>query len=269
MNLTSFHADTEKNASTIQSVERAFKVLRCIAKHPKGISLTAITKEVALARTTTLRLLTTLESEGAVERLEHNKHYCIGEAITQLTAMMPYSNQLAAIAHPHLQQLNATTGETINLCVADGHEALYLDQVSSNYHIQLQDWTGLRCPMHIVSGGKVLLAFANDQKIERYLKQPLAKYTDKSVVNPQRLREQLLVIKSQGYAITEDEFEPEMVALSAPIFDSLGKVSAAIAMGGPSYRLDLTNKKLKKNLIQQLLDTSKNISDNLSIPTGG
>lgn len=264
MNLTSLQTQSSKTTDTIQSVERAFKVLHCIAKYPKGISLTEISKEIALARTTTLRLLTTLEGINAVERLSDNKHYCIGEGITQLTAMLPYNNQLPTLAHPYLQQLNMETGETVNLCVADGHETLYLDQINSNYHIQIQDWTGFRCPMHVVSGGKVLLAFAGGQKINRYLGQPLAKYTDKSVTNPKRLREQLLVIKSQGYAITEDEFEPEMVALAAPITDSLGKVSAAIAIGGPRYRLDLKNKSLKKNLIKQLLTTAKSISDNLN-----
>jgi len=266
MHLSSVQTRPNKSSATIQSVERAFKVLTCIAKYPKGISLTEISKEIALARTSTHRLLTTLEGINAIERLPNDKKYCIGEGITKLTAMLPYNTQLPTLAHPYLQQLNTETGETVNLCIADGHETLYLDQINSNYHIQIQDWTGFRCPMHVVSGGKVLLAFSGEQKLNRYLGQPLARYTDKSVIEPKRLREQLLVIKSQGYAITEDEFEPEMVALAAPITNSLGMVSAAIAIGGPRYRLDLKNKALKKNLLKKLLTTANNISDNLINP---
>ena len=63
------------------------------------------------------------------------------------------------MVYPILQRLAQQTGEAAALCVPEGFQVLYLDQVQSQQAIQVQDWEGARFPMHVLSAGKLFLAF--------------------------------------------------------------------------------------------------------------
>ena len=247
----------------VQSVDRAFSLLSFIAKSSKGVTLTELSNLTGLAKTTTLRLLNTLEHLEVVERSTSHR-YRLGETLANLYAARPFNDQLVTLAEPYMKTLNEQTGETVNICVADGREALYLDQLDSRHHIQLQDWIGFRTPMHVVSGGKGLLAYSPKEKINRYLSQPLAKFTDKSVTDPKRLEDDLLVVRSRGYSVTQDEFELEMIAVAAPVKDSMDRVIAALCLGGPRYRLNLKDRRLKAQLVKQVTQQANLLSQRLA-----
>ncbi len=53
---------------SVQSVERAFAILKSVAAHPEGVGITEIANRVDLPVSTVARLLSTLTKVGAVER---------------------------------------------------------------------------------------------------------------------------------------------------------------------------------------------------------
>ena len=144
--------------SSVQSVERAFSVLRCLASGPAGVS--EVAERSHLPKSTVSRLLSTLNELGAVDQLGAGGDYRIGDLLVELAAAAQPGRSLVAIARPHLVQLREALGEATGLSVLDGHDVLYLDHVEADHPVQVRDWTGERLPAHLVSSGFVLLAGA-------------------------------------------------------------------------------------------------------------
>ncbi len=222
--------------ANVQSVERAFAILEEIANHNSGIGVTKIARNVDLPKSTVSRLLSTLECVKAVERLADNDGFQIGEGILNLAASTPYPRQLISIARPYLLELAEVTGETVNLCLPDGDQVHYIDQVDSQYHLQIQDWTGYRFPLHVTSNGKIFLAYWSEEALAQYVSRPLQSYATKTITTPEVLRQELAQIRSQGYAWAKGESEEEIVGIAAPVQDKTGQVIASVCAGGPAFR---------------------------------
>ena len=219
---------------SVQSVDRAFAVLRRVASTPGGIS--DIARAVELPVSTVARLLGTLESLGAVVRLGDSATYGIGSEIRALADAVDGSESLVARARPLLAELAARTGETSGVSVLEGDEVVYLDHVETDNEVTLRDWTGVRLPLHVVSSGLVLLAAQPSPTIAAYLAHPLARFTDRTVTQPARIRRRLATVRSDGSVWTVGEFDDGITSVAAPVVDASGATVAAVHCHGPSYR---------------------------------
>ena len=222
--------------SGIQSIERAFSILEVVATHSTRVGVTDIAALVGLPKSTVSRILTTLTAVNAIERLPNNDGFQLGQTIRTLALNIPYSQQLITIARPQLIELAEFTGEAVGLCVPDGDQVHYIDQVQSQHQVQVRDWTGSRFPMHVVSAGKVFLAHWSEETLEVYLKRPLAKQTSRTLTDHTVLRQRLTQVRQQGYDWTYEEFAEGLNAVSAPIHDPSGQIIAAINIYGPAFR---------------------------------
>jgi DNA-binding IclR family transcriptional regulator len=219
---------------TVQSVERAFAVLRQVASAPGGIS--DVARGVDLPVSTVARLLGTLESLGAVTRIGNSVTYGIGAGIRELTDATDASATLVERARPVLAELVARTGETSGLSVLDGEEVVYLVHVETANEVTLRDWTGTRLAPHVVSSGLVLLAAQPAPTVAAYLARPLVRMTDRTISQPARIRRRLANIRRCGFAWTAGEFDEGITSVAAPVVDPAGTTVAAIHCHGPSYR---------------------------------
>ena len=220
--------------SSVQSVERAFTVLRCLAGGPAGVS--QIAERIGLPKSTVSRLLSTLQALGAVEQISAGGADRVGEAIVELASAALPGRSLADIARPHVQDLVTTLGEASGLSVLDGDRVVYLDNVESNHAVQIRDWTGERLPLHVVSSGLVLLAHAPASVIEDYLHGPLERFTPRTMVDPTKLRKRLAAIRERPVEWVLEEFAEGLNSVAAPVRGAGGRVVAALHAHGPSYR---------------------------------
>ena len=219
---------------TVQSVDRAFAVLRQVANEPGGIS--DVARAVDLPVSTVARLLGTLESLGAVVRIGDSGTYGIGSGIRTLADGVSASETLVARARPLLTELVARTGETSGLSALDGDEVVYLDHVESANEVTLRDWTGVRLPLHVVSSGLVLLAAQPASAVTAYLARPPVRFTRHTMTQPARIKRRLASIRRQGHAWTIGEFDEGISSVAAPVVDAHGTTIAAMHCHGPSYR---------------------------------
>ncbi len=220
--------------SNIQSVKRAFAILKAVAAHPEGVGLGRIAKQVDLPKSTVSRMLSTLKTIKAVERTPYGEGFRIGPETVALALQPPY---LTAIARPYLMELAQTTNETVNLCLPDGNQTHYVNQVQSQHEVQVRDWTGIRTSfLHVISPGKIFLAYWPAERLEDYLARPLERFTRHAITDPDILRQHLAKIRQQGYAWVYEEFEKGLVGVSAPIQNRSGQVIAAVNVSGPLFR---------------------------------
>ena len=220
--------------STVQSIDRAFAVLRSLTSGPAGV--TQLAEQVELPKSTVSRLLSTLEELGVVEQVTAGGNYRIGPGLIEIaTAVMP-GRSLVAAARPHLVELARRTGEAAGLSVPDGRMAHYVDQADSDNQVQVRDWTGERIVMHAVSSGLVFLAWAEPAFVDAYLKGPLQAFTSRTITDPATLRRRLAEIRETGYAWIYEEFSDGANSVAAPIRNQRGDVIAAIHSHGPAHR---------------------------------
>jgi DNA-binding IclR family transcriptional regulator len=222
--------------STIQSVDRALTVLRLLAQHGE-LGVTDIAKKLNVHKSTAFRLVTTLETHDLVEQHNERGKYRLGVGVLQLAGAATAKLDLVQRSRPVTQRLAEVVGETVNITVLAGHEALYVDQVAGSAALQLHNWVGQRIPLHATSNGKVLLASVSDVRFDELTSGTLKRFTDKTVTDRGSLRDQVEAVRANGYAIAVDELEIGLTAVAAPISGADGVVVGSVSASGPGFRI--------------------------------
>ena len=218
----------------IQSIERAFDILRALADGPARISELAVT--VDLPKSTVARMLFTLEQVGAVVRVPGSAEYRIGEGLAALAPPSDLTAGLVVAVRPFLHQLADAIGEAAGFSVPEGYAMHYLVQVDSPRPIQVRDYSGSFAPMHVSPAGLCTMADWPEPELARYLSRPLEANTRHSVTEPEAIRRRLGDIRTAGFAWIREEFAEGLASVAAPVRDASGVIVGAITVHGPSYR---------------------------------
>ncbi len=248
--------------SDIQSVKRAFDILKAVSSKAEGVSLTEIATRADLPKSTVSRMLSTLTGIGMVERLHEREGFRIGNELVAMAAQVGYPRSLVAIARPYLQALAQTTGETLTLCVPDGDLVHYIDQIDSPGTLQMRNWVNFRFPMYASCDGKIFLAHRDKADLDRYLQQPMQRFTAATITSATALRRELKWVQKRGYAWTNGEYDADLVGVSAPICDPEGRVIASVCLFGPAFRWPAEAQ--ASDYIRQACDVAKQIGGRVS-----
>jgi Transcriptional regulator len=119
---------TESRAKTIQSVDRAATLIKAIADSPHPPTVNELATACGLNRSTTWRLLATLDGHGLIERDPVSQRYSLGYAFLRMAAGADV-DPLVRRGRPVLERLAQDTGEATNLAVARRFSLVYVDQV--------------------------------------------------------------------------------------------------------------------------------------------
>ncbi|MCK9927538.1 hypothetical protein MXD62_10205, partial [Frankia sp. Mgl5] len=145
---------------------------------------------------------------------------------------MTHSDDPAIVLLPEMERLRDLVGETISLYVRDGNERIRIQAVQSNYAIRRVAPIGARMPLSVGASSKVLVAF-EDEAVRKSILQEL-EWPES--IDREMFIQQLKQIRLQGYATSVEERELGTAAISAPIINHNGKLTAAVAISGPSNR---------------------------------
>jgi len=218
----------------VQSIERAFAILRALSLGPE--SLTNIAERVELPKSTVARLLSALEAEGAVVQRSSRGLYELGPSLDELSPAGRSGSHLMQMARPYLNELVFRTNERAGLSIREGRDVLYLDHVAAVNEVEVRDWTGLRTPLHTIASGLVLLAHADTAELNAYFAEPLEKVTPHTIVDATKITERVAKIRGDGYGWTSEEFVQGISSVAAPVRGTSGLVEAAVHVHGPTYR---------------------------------
>lgn len=247
--------------NTVQSIERAFLLLEAVATADLG--LTEIANEVGLPKSTVARLIHTLETVGAIERIDAEQRYRIGKTVRGLAGGGGRIADLVPQARPHLRMLARDTGEDAGLSVPDGLRVHYIAQEEAVNAILVKDWTGSTIPMHVVPSGLVVLAHWPTARVDRFLQQQLEAFSPNSITDPDEIRARLDQIRSDGHAWVYGEFDADLNSVAAPLLGDDGVVGA-VHVHGPAYRFPEPG--TSREIAARVMETASRLSEAHQLP---
>lgn len=230
-----------KSDYSIQTVSNALRVLEMFSEEDE-IGVSDLSRRLSLHKNNVFRLLATLEENGYIEQSARSERYRLGAACLELGRSFARGNTLLRSARPILEELSRTLGETAHVAVLRNFEVIHLDGEVPDQLITTASRTGLRLPARHTALGKVLLAGLDERSREDFVgnsadDEKLALRTDHGIVDPHKFLEHLSSVALQGFAIDMEECEVGLRCVAAPIQNDAGRVTAAISVSGPNFRL--------------------------------
>jgi IclR family transcriptional regulator, KDG regulon repressor len=222
----------------IESADRVLRVLESFDPSERDVSLGQLSERVALPKSSVHRLLATLIGHGLVERDPATRRYRLGIRLFELGSAAIHERGLHRAAHPALEQLSSSTGETCHLAVLSGTEAVYVYKLDGPSSIIMSSRVGGRAPCHATSIGKVLAAWAGEDLLRALRAHPLRHYTPNTITTVQAFEAELDRVREQGYALDLEEFEEGLRCVAAPVRDHSARVVAALGIAGPRRRFE-------------------------------
>jgi len=222
---------------SVRAVDRALDILLCFTREEPTRSLTQIADSVGMSKTTVHRLLTTLENKRFISRDKSTSLYRLGFRFIEMASLVLQDVELHRWANPYLQRLSTEYGETVDLSILDGSHVMYLEVIESPQRVKLAAAVGQRLTAYFTASGKALLAYLPEEPVKKILGDNLAEHSDHVQTSIADMLADLRATAERGYAIAEAEYEKDINAVAAPIFDGDHNPIASIAIVGPSFRL--------------------------------
>lgn len=230
----------DNEVKKVQSIERALNLLEAMAEAGTPQGITALAGKAGLKASTVHRLLTTLVHRGYVTREGKGGRYRLGLKLLEIANAALVFSDVRGVVRPFLEELVEYCNETANLAVLDQTEIVYIDQVESHNYIivKMLAQVGNRGPIHCTASGKVLLAHSDQETIDWIISSlELKKYTSETITAVGELKNELALVRENGFALDYGEMEEHVRCVAAPVFNHEGTVVASISVSGPSNRL--------------------------------
>jgi DNA-binding IclR family transcriptional regulator len=224
----------------IQSLQRGFRILEVVTQSEKGVAVAEIARETGLHVSTTFHLLRTLVALGYVSQDDGSRRYRLGPKVFQLGAAAGSENHLAEIAGPLLAEMARRTGETSHLAVRHRDEIITISKIDGSSPVQLAERVGSPRPAHCTAIGKILLAWLPEPERKAFLTQArLEPRTPKTITSVPQLEQELVKVRTQGYAFDDEEFTQGIRCIAGPVRNFSGRVTAALGISAPVWRVSL------------------------------
>ncbi|HVE50362.1 MAG TPA: IclR family transcriptional regulator C-terminal domain-containing protein [Casimicrobiaceae bacterium] len=222
----------------VQSLTRGLSILETIARAGSGLSLTDVAQRVGLAPSTAHRLLATLEKMGYVFQAGDLGLWYVGLQSFTVGSSFLTARDWVAQSHPGMRRLMEQAGETANLAILDGTDAVFIDQVQCHETMRTIVRLGSRVPLHASGVGKAIFATLPDEQIDAILKvRGLPRITENTITSPETMWASLRVIRQRGYSFDDEEHLMGTRCVASAIYDEHGEGLGAISLAGPVSRL--------------------------------
>ncbi|GAA4265869.1 IclR family transcriptional regulator [Frondihabitans peucedani] len=219
-----------------QSLARALQLLGALEAGPRSLDDLAGIAEVH--KTTVLRLLRTLEADRFVVHDEQHR-YRLGSRVFELANAALAQRDVRQAARPHLERLNADTGQTVHLATREGSEVVYVDKIDAPQGVRMYSRIGLRAPIHCTAVGKVLAAdLPTRQRDELLAGLDYLRFTPNTITTPAALADELDRVTADDWAQDHEEHEAFINCVGVPVRDGSGRVVAALSVSVPTLSLD-------------------------------
>jgi len=238
-------------------VGKAFQVLHLISRNPQGVKLSHLARDLGFGKSTVFGIASALEDVGAVIRDPRTKKYSLGVTLFELGRSAYTRIDIKDVARPHMEDLMAETQESVFLGIKNIDHVTILDIVESNQDLKITSPVGTTIPILAGATGKVFLADMGHEQAARIVHDKgLPRFTEQSIVDPERYLSELHQVQKKGFATDDEEYISGVRAVAAPIKAADQPVSAIWIVG---FKPSMSDDKMT-----QLVCQTKSAADAIS-----
>jgi IclR family KDG regulon transcriptional repressor len=229
---------TRKSPYRVQVLDRALAALEVLAARSNECSLVELCTTLKLHKSTVHRLMMVLEQHRLVDKNPDTGRYRLGLKLFEFGSKAIGAIDLRRHAKPYLDRLQRELGETVFFCLLDDGQVFYIEKIESQQSVRTGCTVGSRAPAYCTAVGKAMLAELADAEVNEIIRRwGLKAITPNTITTASALKTELRAIRARGYAIDNEEKEPGLRCVSAPVRGDSGKLLAALSVSGPAFRV--------------------------------
>lgn len=218
----------------MNSVKKAIYILKRLGNPPYEIGVTDIAKEMNIAKSGVHAILSELLRENLVVKNTSTKKYSLGPVVYRLGHIYSNSTGLSEISKSVMESISKLTGMSVFVGIREGLVPILAYKHSGSDGFLYEEQIGESFPFNASAMGKFLTAYLKPEEIEYILQnETFEKITPKSITNPETLRKDYELIRSQGFCVSISENRVGAFGIAFPIVGRLGNVNACLCMVGP------------------------------------
>ena len=243
--------------SYVQSFARGLEVIRSFSADAPSQTLSEVASRTGLTRAGARRILLTLQTLGYVEG--DGKYFALTPRILDLGFAYLSSQPLWNLATPLMETLAESVQESCSAGVLDGLDIVYVARVHTHKIMSTNLGVGSRLPAFWTSMGRVLLAGLSDDRLQALMAtRPRESFTRYTLMEDGALLQAIAQVRSQGWALINQELEEGLISVAAPLFNAQGQVVAAINVSGQANRTNA--EEMQARIVPPLLRTAQGVS---------
>jgi DNA-binding IclR family transcriptional regulator len=225
----------DKVGSQSNSVRRALAILELLKQSGPRRSLSDISRKLALPKSTTSVLLSTLESMGYITRDSDERRYLLTSKAYGFGLDLLNQLDLSRRSEPVLTAIAGSLNVTAHVSVQDGDQALFVNKADGMGQPCCDIYPGRRTNLHCTAIGKILLANLSDEERRMFFaRHRFIRHTSRTIVHPEALIEEIAGVRKLGYATDNQEEELQVRCLAVRICNGSEPVAALGITGTPS-----------------------------------
>jgi IclR family transcriptional regulator, acetate operon repressor len=231
------------------AAEKALRLLEAAAAPNGPHRLGEIAMAAGLAKPSCHRILQVLVANSFLIA-DGTGSYATGPRLRALSAQVAADTDHSI--HAALAALGRHTGQTVHIALRSSDCAIYTHKVPSSHPVQMASNVGMRMPLHCTAIGKSILCGFSDAELASFAgRTGLPARTQKTITSIEKLRAEVESVRSQGFAVDDEENEATIRCLGAPLRNSDGTVIGGVSISTVTFLVP----------IQQLLDWSDAVRD--------
>jgi DNA-binding IclR family transcriptional regulator len=246
----------------VRIVDRAARILECFGRATPELSLPQISSQLKLPKPTAFRILTNLVRHGLLQHNPATATYILGFATLRLADDLLQSLAIRTKARPVMQGIRDAVNESVVLSVRRGDFRYNIDTVESTHAIGQTQQIGTAVPLYAGAASRALLAAMSDDEVRSYLaRTKLVPFQKTTLIDPERLREDVAKTRRRGYVVTSAEYTPGGYAVGCAITDPDGTGTAALHISIPNARF---SKAAEEICAKQVVEGARRVAASLA-----
>ncbi len=229
---------TENDRDFVAALEKGLLVIESFDRSHAKQTLSEVARHTGMTRAAARRYLLTLVRLGYAE--SDGKLFWLVPKVLSLGYALLASIPFPKLAQPILDEISNRTGEVASLAVREGHNVMFIAHTTSHRLVSAQAGIGMRIPMYCSAAGKAIMASMSDDDIRDVLTTgSFPKLTPNTKTTYDELWDEMMKIRANGYAISNEELEIGLLSMSTPIPNAQEQVNLSITVSMHAGRMTI------------------------------
>ncbi len=253
----STHKDRKEDKEYVMGLEKGLAIIEAFGIRKGPLTLTQTAEITGHTKAAVRRSLLTLCKLGYA--VQDGRYFRLAPRSLRLGHAYVASDPLAKVAQPILEMVSERTQESSSIAVLDSQEAVFIARSTHRRSLSSGLGVGARLPAYCSATGRVLLSEKPPSEIEfilnRMSRPSLTPHTQTRV---QSVLDEIKLVNSRGYAISDEELEIGLRSIAVPIRNGCGELIAAMSLSVSTSRM--TRQEVVEHLLPELEMARRNFA---------